>query len=385
MRSFRRPRLFACLLLLAITVIPAGARAAEGPWPMRVTDALGREVLIERQPRRLLLASGFNLVALSLLHPDPPAVMAGWNNDLIRLAPAMAAQFRRRFPALDALPLVGGADGQSMSLEAIVASGADLVLLAGWQGLAEPGQRLMEQLAAAGIPSLVLDFNREPLARTAPGMRLLGRVLGREAQGEAFAAFYEQRLAHIRGRLAAAGGQGPSLLMQAFPGYGDCCWVFGPTGLGALAEAAGARNLGAGLFPGSAGGRLNAEYVLVADPTLYVATGIDRAGTMRLGPGTSLAEARAGLARLAAEPPLAALPALAAGRAHAIWNYFNATPLNLLALEALARWSRPDLFADLDPGATLAEINARFAAVPFTGSYWVSLDPAADGTPPPAP
>lgn len=54
---------------------------------------------------------------------------------------------------------------------------------------------------------------------------------------------------------------------------------------------------------------------------------------------------------------------------------FNAVPLNVLAAEAFAAWLRPELFADISPEATLAEINQRFAAVPFEGSYWISLKP----------
>jgi iron complex transport system substrate-binding protein len=49
--------------------------------------------------------------------------------------------------------------------------------------------------------------------------------------------------------------------------------------------------------------------------------------------------------------------------------------LNVLAAEAFAVWLRPELFADISPEATLAEINQRFAAVPFEGSYWISLKP----------
>ncbi len=50
-------------------------------------------------------------------------------------------------------------------------------------------------------------------------------------------------------------------------------------------------------------------------------------------------------------------------------------PLNILAAEAFAHWLRPDIFADIDPDATLKEINARFAAVPFDGAYWIALKP----------
>ena len=69
------------------------------------------------------------------------------------------------------------------------------------------------------------------------------------------------------------------------------------------------------------------------------------------------------------------LKAVREGRAYGLWNYFNAVPLNILAAEVFAKWLRPDLFADIDPEATLKEINARFAAVPFDGAYWIALKP----------
>ncbi len=55
----------------------------------------------------------------------------------------------------------------------------------------------------------------------------------------------------------------------------------------------------------------------------------------------------------------------------ALWQLFNDTPLNLLAVEILAKWSHPDRFTTLHPDETLAEINRRFLAVPMTGTYWI--------------
>jgi iron complex transport system substrate-binding protein len=37
----------------------------------------------------------------------------------------------------------------------------------------------------------------------------------------------------------------------------------------------------------------------------------------------------------------------------------------------MATWFHPDAFADVDPKATLAEINARFLPVPLKGALWV--------------
>jgi len=99
-------------------------------------------------------------------------------------------------------------------------------------------------------------------------------------------------------------------------------------------------------------------------------------GTLSIGPGVSEDEARETLARTIEAPALASIRAVQEKRVHGLWNFFNAIPLNIVAAEAFATWIRPDLFGDLDPKKSLDEINERFAAVPFEGSYWVDLKPA---------
>lgn len=354
--------------------------AREPGWPLTVTDSVGRQVTLKALPRSILLGTGFHLIALSLLHPDPVGLLAGWPDDLRRYNAPLADAFAARFPRLSQVPLVGGAETGTLSAEQALSVGADLALFGGWQAASGTGAALMQQLAEAGTPSLVVDFTADPLGNTAPGMRLLGRVLGRAAQGEEFARFHESRLEAVRQKVAAHPGPGPGVLLHAFPGTEDCCWVAGTEGIGSLLAAVGGRNLGAGFFPaGSSGGALSLEALVTAEPEVYIATGLPRNWRQpgfSIGPGVPAEAARRSLSRALEGPGLASLPAVRSGRAHGLWNFFNAVPLNILAVEALARWVRPELFPDLDPGATLAEINRRFAAMPFEGSFWISLDPA---------
>ncbi|QRE74998.1 hypothetical protein F1D61_16630 [Methylobacterium aquaticum] len=65
------------------------------------------------------------------------------------------------------------------------------------------------------------------------------------------------------------------------------------------------------------------------------------------------------------------LSAIRSGRAYGLWQGFSTSPVNVLAVEVLAKWLHPDLTGDLDPEATLAELNARFLAVPMDGTYWI--------------
>ncbi len=70
------------------------------------------------------------------------------------------------------------------------------------------------------------------------------------------------------------------------------------------------------------------------------------------------------------------------GRVYGLWHIFNNNPANFLAVEVLAKWFHPELFADIDPDASLRELNERFLLVAMQGTYWVRLkdpDEAPDG------
>ncbi|MGO1080463.1 ABC transporter substrate-binding protein [Inquilinus sp. CA228] len=375
-----RCKALVCALFLLASVLAPAARAE---WPVTVTDAAGRQVTVPHQPRAVLLGAGINLVALALIDSDPVSLLAGWADDTRQYDPGLYAAFLAKFPRLAEVPVVGGGTDESFSLEKALTVGADLAIFGAWQAETEQGRLILDRLTAAGVPAVVVDFNHRPLANTASGMRLLGRVLGREDPANAFADFYEARLDRIRRRMAAHPEPGPTVLMHAYPQPDDCCWAIGETGLGELVSLVGGRNIAADRFPDAGGGVLSLEYVIGRDPQVYIATGLPQAANapgLAVGPGVPAEVARRSLATVLAAPGLSGLAAAREGRGHGLWNFFNAVPLNIVAVEAVARWLRPEIFGDLDPGATLAEINSRFAAMPFEGALWVSLDPAADGS-----
>ncbi|MCF3642791.1 ABC transporter substrate-binding protein [Rhizobium sp. TRM95111] len=361
------------LLIALVLLATAPPARADVTYPLTVTDAIGRTVTIPAEPKAVLLGSGFNLVALSLIHPHPVSLLAGWANDMKGDNPEIYARFRERFPAIEDVPMIGDGNG-ALSFETILTLKSDLAILANWQAETEPGKRAIAYLEEIGVPTVVVDFNSDALAGTPEGMRLLGRILNREEQANAFADFYDARIRRIRERVAAHPEPGPTVLMDAFPNPDRCCYAYGVGGLGEFIAITGSRNVAETNLP-RPGGIVSAEYVIAADPDVYIATA-SPGGTyssFSIGPGVPEAEARETLARVIEGPILANLKAVREGRVHGLWNFFNTVPLNVLAAEAFARWLRPELFADVDPAETLKEINARFAAVPFDGAYWISL------------
>ncbi len=137
----------------------------------------------------------------------------------------------------------------------------------------------------------------------------------------------------------------------------------------------GGHNIGADVLE-RAFGRLTLEYILTANPDIYIATGgphLEKTGGLVLGDGYDAETARAALARMAARPGIAGLPAVKAGQVHGLSHHLLNSPLDILAIEVLAKWINPDRVRDIDPARTLAEINERFLAVPLEGTYWIDL------------
>lgn len=367
-------RLAAGLLgLFALACLARPAPAA----PVIVTDIAGRTVTLKAPAKRIVLAEGRQLVALALLDRNPVALLAGWSADLRRRDPATYGLVRSIFPKVDDVPLVGEGSEESFSVEKALSVAPDLVILSGRLGASRP-QQMLDQFEAAGVPVIFVDFFAHPFRNTLPSLRILGRAIGREAEADAYAGFYEARMARIAERLSAPGLKRPKVLLEAHAGgSGPCCNVPARGSIGDFIAFAGGHNIAADVIPGTHG-HLALEYVLREDPAIYVATGgphLKGTGGLVLGPGFTIAEARASLEQVVRRPGVAELSAVRSGHVHGLFHNLVNLPLNVLVAEALAKWIHPDLFADIDPQATLAEINARFLAVPFTGTYWVTLEP----------
>nr|WP_047579313.1 ABC transporter substrate-binding protein [Methylobacterium sp. ZNC0032] len=341
--------------------------------PVTTTDVLGRTVKLAAPAKRIVLAQGRQLNALGLIHPDPVSILAGWGSDLERQNPDGLARYRARFPAIDALPLVGdGGTAGGFSLEQAIALGPDLVVLS--KSLAGtrrgPGD-LVEKLEAAGIPVAVVDFFLEPLRDTVPSLRALGILTGRQEQAEKLIAFYEQRMKRIASRIADA--KRPSIFIHAHAGGYDCCMTAGQGTFNEFIQAAGGRNIAAAMLPGATG-QIGLEQLIGADPDVYIATGgthLTKLGGLVLGLGVSETDAAASFARLLGTPSLKMLSAIGKRRAFGFWHLFNDTPLHVVAIEVLAKWLHPERFADIDPATTLAE-GARFSAIPLDGTLWIA-------------
>lgn len=349
------------------------AGAARAQAPRRITDLLGREVSLPGPARRLVLGQGRHVLALALLHPDPVSLLVGWSGDLRQMNPPDYAPVRARFPAADAVPLVGRNTLDTLSVEAILTARPDAVVLSRGGASGGDAGALADRLGSYGIPTLVIDFFADPLRDALRSMAILGALIGAEDRAREFASFHTEHLAQVDAGLAGVAAR-PRIFIHAHAGGTPCCASPGRGVFDSFVQRAGGINLGAEVLPGLAG-TVSLEQVLSRSPDVYVATAGPFAtrGGIAMGSGVSPQAARDGLRAVLQREHLVGLPAVAAGRAHAMWHGFNDTPAHVVAVEALARALHPERFATLDPAATVAELNRRFLSIPMQGTYWVDL------------
>ncbi|MCB4771669.1 ABC transporter substrate-binding protein [Ancylobacter sp. Lp-2] len=368
------PRRRDVLGLMALTLVGGGLSMHPAMADIALKDVTGREVTLAKPASRIVIGDGRFLLALALVHPDPVSLVAGWPRDINRLGRSAYEAWQKKFPAINDIPQTSAANA-AISVERIIAAKPDLALFS--LG-ATPSDEERARLEAAGIPVAVVDFFVKPLDNMEASLRLIGAAVGREAQAEAFIAFRRQHFDVVRSRVATLPPEKkPRLFFEAHAAMtADCCNSPGRGNIGEVIAAVGATNIGASVISG-AFGKLNLEYVIAQDPQVYVATGgshMEGTAGLLIGPEYSAERARETLAGLIKRPGFDGMSAVRNHRVYGLAHQMLNSPLDVLTLEVLARWAHPELFADLDPDATLAEINARFLAVPVAGPNWIALD-----------
>lgn len=359
--------------LLGLSALFWGVAALAGP-----TDLAGREISIPKQVDRVLLGEGRFLSPISILEGEQSIDrIVGMQGEFKRLDPADYARFREAFPAVDEIPRVGHLSPSSFSVERALSLAPDVAFF-GLEGHGpSPGDRqVIERLEQAGVTVVFIDFRQDPLTNTVPSMRLMGEVLGRQKEAEAFISAYEREMARVDDGLAEVETR-PDVFLESRVGLREeCCETMSNGMLGLLVERAGGNNVATDLLPGSHG-LVSLEHLLANQPDIYIGTAIgsknDQSGSGRIVLGTGVSETRAqqSLDVALQRRGISEFEAVKNGRAHAIWHHFYNSPFNVVALQAFAKWFHPETFRDLEPAETFDRMRARFLPYETTGTYWI--------------
>ena len=373
-------RMAAGSALVLLTTLAAGAD------PITVTDIAGRQVTLDGPAERVILGEGRQIFFVAVLDRDDPfRRVAGWRDDLLQAAPETYVAYAARFPQIADIPTFGGFKDGTFDIEQAVTLDPDVMILNLEARAATEEAGYDEKLAKVGIPIVYVDFREKPFEHTAKSMEIIGQLFGAQDRAAEFNAFYEAQMARVTDVIAAQENlDRPLVFVERAGGYSEeCCMSFGNGNFGTFVELAGGENMAKPFIPATFG-TINAEQIIASDPDQIVVTGgnweayVPGGDWIGVGPGADMAEAKSKLAALMQRPGFTGVAAVDAGEVHAIWHQFYNNPYSFVAVQQLAKWQHPDLFRDLDPEATLAELHDRFLPIDYRPGYWVSLDPVSN-------
>lgn len=346
-----------------------------------IKDLSGRKVQVSVPVQHIVLGEGRYLPTLGVFDRDDPTKrIVGMMGEFEKYDLATYSQYVEHYPQINDIPRIGSAGEASFNIEKVFTVKPDVALfgLGSGHGPNDKSKTVIAQLEAAGIPVIILDFRIDPLKNTPKSMKILGKILGDEKTSNDFLSFYHSHLKTIHDRLKDV-TERPSVFMESHVGLvPQCCRAFGRQMMGRFIEWAGGVNAFGEMIPGTVA-QVNVEHLLTQQPDVYIGTAIGSAKTYKkfpkfiaLGAQTGQDMAQNTLGEALKRTGVAQLSAVKEGRAHAIWHHFYNTPMNVVAVEVIAKWLHPDLFKDIDPKQTLKVYFDRFQAVPLDGIYWTT-------------
>lgn len=364
-------------VVLGMTMLGTSAAWAE---TIEVTDLAGRVVKVTRDPQKIVLSEGRQLYTLAMLDRDDPFKrVVGWGNDLIANDPGAWQKYLAKFPKAKDVADMGNPYAADVSMEKIASLGTEVYILdlSNYFKAQETG--LLGKLEKAGIATIFVDFRQDPTQNVLPSVQLLGRVLGREKEANAFADYYLQQTRRIYARVGAIPDKKkPLVFVERAAGLLPCCATFGPFNFGRFVEEAGGRNWGSQFFSAFQAEAAQ-EKVLSDNPDVYFLTGANWYGSnpgsnaVSLGYDATPEKVQKEMSALMNRPGFQQLKAVQGKKVMAFYHQFYDAPYYFVAELAMAKELYPDLFKDIDPEAVFKEFHEKFLPIAYSGVFWAKL------------
>jgi len=361
--------------LLVTSLLPAWAEK------MTITDIAGRHVEVEMPVSSVILGEARMIYIQAILDKDDPFKrVVGWRDELPKTDPEAYEAYLEKWPHIADLPLFGRMGDSSFSIEQAIALKPDVILMdVGAQTAAQEGGYI-ESLEKAGIPLVYVDFREKAMENTVPSLRIMGKLMGREDVAEELIRFREDAIKRVTDKIEQAKPERPVVFIERAAGFSDdCCLTFGDENFGKMIEFAGGINMAKEFVSGTMG-TINPEQVIASDPAHVIVTGstwtafAPEGSWVGVGNGADKKEARRRLRNLMQRPAFTGIRAVKNKNVHAAWHQFYVNPYQFVAIQQMAKWFHPELFADLDPDKTFAEFYARFLPIEYKSGYFVSLN-----------
>ncbi|KAE9630391.1 ABC transporter substrate-binding protein [Parasedimentitalea maritima] len=347
-----------------------------------ITDIAGRTVEVEKNPQKVVLGEGRMIYSIALLDSDNPFQrIVGWKDDMVKYDPDAYRKYQAVFPEAADIPSFGSPYADEWNLESVISLGTEVVLMNLGNLMKAQESGIIEKLEEAGVATVFVDFRQDPTQNTVPSIQLLGRIFDKRDEADTFTDYYQAQMKKIYSRVESIPAEDrPIVFIERAAGYNPakCCGTFGAANLGRLVDLAGGRNWGSLKFPGFKTA-VSLEAIFADDPEVIIGTGANWAeanpatAAVLFGYEASEDMVQERLGALAAREGWSDLSAVKNGNFHSIYHQFYNSPYHFVAMQAFAKWLHPDLFADLDPEATMIELHEKFLPIDYSGVFWGSL------------
>ena len=365
--------LFLAFLMIATVFAGWTAAFADSEATVEITDMKGRTVTLPADIQRVVVT--FNMEEyFAVSGPEGINKLVGWSHKYWegRRQDAYDA-FTAVYPQLADIPDVGY--NGDISIEAIIALQPDVVLASSTGANYNALEPAFDNLRQAGIECVFFDFHKQTVETHCQSVKLLGTILGQEERADEIAAFYTDQLALVTDRLTDLPDEArPRVYMEFSRGPGELGNTWSEQMWGALIRTCGGTNIAAGMEGASV--EIAAEQIISADPEVIIFTcspQTDISDNVVLGYGADEELAREHLEAYKARDGWSDLSAVKNNRMGALYHDLSRHIFDFAGAQFLAKEIQPDIFADMNPEANLAEFFSRFMPVELDGVWTLSL------------
>ncbi|HEF2146743.1 TPA: ABC transporter substrate-binding protein [Campylobacter coli] len=341
-----------------------------------VKDVLDREVKLNLPAKRIALGFYYTdflavggVKSLDNVVGFSKAVWTDWT-------PASWDLYSDTIPKLKTLEDFGEVEAGTFSVEKLLSLKPDVLILAAWQW--QVLEFDLEPVIEAGIPIVVIDYNRETVERHVKSTEILGQITGETKRAQELANWYKNIASDVTKRITKAnlpktkiyieyGAKGPK---EAGITYGKDMW-------GSLIELAGGENIAAPFV--KQWSPINPEQILVAKPEVIMIAGREtelkkNKEAMVMGVNIEENEAQRRLQAYKTRPGWDSLPAIQNNRLYGIYMGASRTLADAAMIQFLAKAMYPSLFEDINPIQTYIDFHKKYLPVVPKGTFGIKAN-----------
>ena len=313
---------------------------------MTVIDAFANSVAILSPAERIVVINSDVAEILCALGAD---------KKIVGVSDHISRNCSNLLPKLKGKPKVGSP--QNPSIEKIIELRPDLVV---YYDMWLPKEALEAKLAPLGIPVARIPCYRiESLEKD---IRILGKIVGKEKESEAYIDFFQMYLNKVAARL-----MGLKKRVRVYAeGYGDYATVSTGSGAEQILRNAGVDNIAAGQpisFP-----KISPEWVVDKNPEVIIKAA--SSGWIKTGYGISDIKPIADFRDLLMKRPVwNHIEAVKKGKVYLVSYEIWSGPRAPIGILYIAKWCYPELFNDIDPKAVHQQWLMKWHQKKLKGIY----------------